>query len=62
MNTGDVTVSGNADTIQIANITLSNMDGAAAGDFVVLIIARPTYGTHAADLYFLGGIFEYTTT
>jgi len=36
-------------------------DDLAAGDLVALVLTRPNAGL-AEDVYFLGGIFEYTTT
>lgn len=64
-NTATVTVPGTAGFIDEASITMTNADSVAAGDFVVVRIARQGAAggdTATGDAEFIGAALTYTTT
>jgi hypothetical protein len=64
-NTATVTVPGTAGHLDEASITMTNADSVAAGDFVVVRIARQGAAggdTATGDAEFVGAALTYTTT
>lgn len=64
-NTATVTVPGTAGYLDEASITMTNADSVAAGDFVVVRIARQGAAggdTATGDAEFIGAALTYTTT
>lgn len=63
-NVGTATVPGTAGHIDEVSITLTNADSVAAGDFVVIRLARAVANasdTATGDAEFVGGSLTYTT-
>jgi hypothetical protein len=64
-NTATVTVPGTAGHLDEATVTMTNADSVAAGDFVVVRIARQGAAggdTATGDAEFVGAALTYTTT
>lgn len=63
-NSGTVTVPGTAGHIDVASITVSNADSVAAGDWVVIRVARDADAggdTATGDAELIGVAIQYTT-